>query len=332
MSQGVAADSAHQPAACPGCSSTHSEPAFSGVGEWSLLGCRRCGLVYTWPDLPPDALARYYSEEYYAHRPAAWTPGRQRLLRSLILQRYFGYPVPEEMRASTWLRLLQPAVSLLAPARAFWRTIPRAVAGGHLLDVGCGSGAYLARVRALGWQVSGVEPSARACSYARERLGLEVYCGTLDEQPFPEASYDVVTFWHSLEHSSHPGRDLQEAYALLRPAGLIMLEVPNWDSLQRRLFRRHWFHLDVPRHRVHFRRDVLRQYLESAGFVDVQITPVPSPVGASGSLEGLLHRPQAAGRRPWRHNPVLKAALWLPEIVLSRAGWAGCLAATARKP
>jgi SAM-dependent methyltransferase len=216
--------------------------------------------------------------------------------------------------------------------KAYWRTIPPAIPGGSLVDVGCGSGAYMARLRSLGWAVRGLEPNADACAHARASLRLDVLCGTLDGRVLPEASCDVVTLWHTLEHTSHPLRTLKEAYALLKPGGLIMLEVPNWDSAQRRIFGVRWFHLDLPRHLLHFTLPCLGRYLAAAGFTDVKVTSVPSPVGVTGSLERIMRRRAAeAGGRPWRHNRVLKAAFWLPEAISSRIGRGGCLMATARR-
>ncbi len=333
MSQRVIAGPEQEPVSCPGCAYPDSVTVLSTGQGQTLLRCRRCGLVFTRPTAQPSELTALYPEGYYAHQAAAWAPGRFQIVRSLALQRYYGYPLPADLAGCALLRLMQPAARLLAPLKGYWRTIPPAVFGGRLLDVGCGSGAYLARVRALGWQVSGIEPDVDACARARDLLALNVFCGTLEDKPLPEERYDVVTFWHSLEHSAQALRTLQRAHSLLRQGGLIMLEVPNRDSVQRHIFGYGWFHLDLPRHRVHFGASALRQCLATAGFTDVRVASVPSPVGITGSLEGTLqrHRPEV-GARAWRHNRALKAAFWPPEALLSCAGLGGCLMATARKP
>jgi hypothetical protein len=112
-----------------------------------------------------------------------------------------------------------------------------------------------------------------------------------------------------------------------------MLEMPNWHSLQRTVFSSRWFHLDLPRHHVHFTSHSLLQCLAAAGFTDIGVTSIPSPVGIMGSLQVILRQNQTdAAARPWRHNRVLKAASWLPEALFSRVGLGGCLMATARKP
>jgi SAM-dependent methyltransferase len=322
---------------CPGCASADGAPVLhfgdSHIGDGQrLLRCRNCGLVYAWPAVPPDQGPDLYPPAYYAHQPVARTPGRWPVLRSLVLHCYYGYALPDRLAALSPAWPLRVAGRLLAPLQTYWRTIPPAVAAGRLLDVGCGSGAYLARVRALGWSVCGVEPDAAACAYARTDLGIDVVCGNLEDSHLPERSFDVVTFWHTLEHTTRPLPTLQQAYALLRPGGLIMLEVPNWESTQRCIFGLRWFHLDAPRHRVHFTAHVLRHYLTLAGFANVCITSVASSVGVTGSLEGIGHERRDSSTRRWRHNRALKAAAWLPEALLSRVGLGGCLMATARKP
>jgi SAM-dependent methyltransferase len=177
--------------------------------------------------------------------------------------------------------------------------------------------------------VYGLEPDAAACDLAQQR-GLPVVCATLEEAPWPDNTFDVVTFWHSLEHMAQPQRALAVAMRLLRPGGLCMIEVPNWASMQRMLFGRRWFHLDLPRHRAYFSRDCLSRYVLRAGFQELHVSAVASTVGVSGSLERMVVGSHSRGG--FRHNRALKALAWLPEALLSPLGLAGCTLATARKP
>lgn len=325
------ADRGVRPApACPGCGGADSRPALQPGGVYSLLRCRACGLLYTWPAALPDESV-LYPPGYYAHRPATYRAGRLAVVRDLALYRHSGYPVPSAAARLPWLA--EVAGILLTPFKRAWRTIPPFVPGGRLLDVGCGSGVYLARLRALGWSVSGVEPDAEACRHARSVLGLDVHCGTLDDAPWPPASFDVVTLWHTFEHTMRPARTLAAAQALLKPGGLLMMEMPNWSSAQRRIFGTNWFHLDLPRHRLHLTPACLGQYLAEAGFVDIVVGTVTSTVGVTGSFEtALRRRPWRPGGRPWRHNRLLKTLVWPLDALCSALGAGGCLAATARKP
>lgn len=315
---------------CPGCGGSDGLAVLTAGEEQALLRCRACALVYTWPPLAAGA-RDVYPADYYAHRRVVWRPGPLAALRGVVLHRYYGYPLPGAMR---WPRgLVRLLGAVLAPVRGAWRTIPPYTASGRLLDVGCGSGAYLARVHALGWTVCGVEPDAGACAIAREVFPADVHCGTLDDAPWPPQSFDVITLWHSLEHVAQPLPVLRAAHALLKHGGLLMLEAPNWNSAQRRVFGRRWFHLDLPRHRLHFTARTLERYLDEAEFVNIRMGTVASTVGVSGSLETLLGVGQQQGDgRAWRHNRVLKALLWPLDALCSLFGAGGCLAATARKP
>ena len=92
-----------------------------------------------------------------------------------------------------------------------------------ILDVGCAFGTFLRLAANRGWAAKGVEISGFASEIARERGGLEVFNGELSAAPFPEASFDAITFWDVVEHVSWPFDALVSAYRLLRPGGVLLL-------------------------------------------------------------------------------------------------------------
>jgi SAM-dependent methyltransferase len=136
--------------------------------------------------------------------------------------------------------------------------------GGSLLDIGCGDGAFLARARAAGLRVAGVELNGEL---ARAR-GLTVHERVADA--IAQAPYSVITLWHSLEHFTDPAETLRAAHRLLAPDGTLIVAVPDFASLQARLTGRSWLHLDVPRHLYHFTPEALRGLLAATGFVPVR--------------------------------------------------------------
>jgi SAM-dependent methyltransferase len=85
---------------------------------------------------------------------------------------------------------------------------------------------------------------------------------------------DIVTFWESLEHVPNPRAYVEKAYRLLRKNGHIMVECPRYDSLEARFFGSSWFHLDMPRHTVHFTNEGLQLLLRRSGFGNVTIRSV----------------------------------------------------------
>ncbi len=137
----------------------------------------------------------------------------------------------------------------------------------RLLDFGCGSGGFLARMHAQGWHVTGVDASAAAVAEVREVLGLEAFHGTLPHPRLVPGSFDVVTMWESLEHLHQPLDALRHARTLLASGGRLYVSVPNIEGLPFRWFGEAWTGLDLPRHLTHFSPATLRAMLDRAGLV-----------------------------------------------------------------
>lgn len=131
-------------------------------------------------------------------------------------------------------------------------------ASGPLLDVGAGRGRFVAYARAHGFpDTTGLEPSARATAPHVEPAALE---------DADYAGLGAITLWHVLEHTEDPGAALRRLRGWLRPGGVLLVGVPDLDSLQARIGGPRWYHLDLPRHRTHFTARGLLLLLERSGF------------------------------------------------------------------
>jgi SAM-dependent methyltransferase len=206
-------------------------------GEFRLVRCLNCGLVYLNPRPVPEQLAELYEGEYDQYNPAV--VDEKPLKR---LDRRYGL----RKRCQAILRHKQ---------------------AGHLLDVGCATGDFLETMRTYaGWQVSGVELSEAASRYARERLGLDVRTGTLKEAHYAPGTFDVITLWNVIEHLTDPVGELSEMNKLLRPGGLLVFTTPNLNSLDARLFGRYWIGYELPRHYFVFSDDTVAALLARTGF------------------------------------------------------------------
>lgn len=224
---------------CPLCGLAGLNPGFPSLEEgFEIQFCPSCGLGVTTPALPAAEIGRYYPETYY---------GR------------------ENVRFNSLFEFL---VRLFRQRRA--KVISRRATPGPVLDVGCGRGLTLHYLKDLGFEAHGMEFSDTAAWHARNTLGLAVETGDFLLSPHQKGIYNAVVFWHSLEHLPRPAEALARAKELLRPGGLLVVAVPNLDSLQGSLFGRHWFHLDVPRHYFHFNSDNLNAVLKNLGFRVVQ--------------------------------------------------------------
>ncbi|MBN1135260.1 MAG: class I SAM-dependent methyltransferase [Anaerolineae bacterium] len=204
-------------------------------GDFCMVGCVECGLIYLNPRPSPQEIGAYYPENY---EPYVRTPGA-RSSWSLWIQR----------------RRLRSRV----------RAVTRLANGGRLLDLGCGSGGFLREMQRLpGWQVQGIELSQEMAAFGREQLGLEVQAGTLEEARLPDDAFDVVTMWDVLEHLPDPLSALREIHRILKSGGVLISSSPNAASLDARLFGRYWIGLDFPRHLYVFSASTLSAMLRQA--------------------------------------------------------------------
>lgn len=128
---------------------------------------------------------------------------------------------------------------------------------GTLLDVGCGEGTFLLAAQRAGWTVAGNEMNPEP---ARSH-GLKV-SSTLEGGP-----YDCITLWHSLEHMLDPLNLLTTLGRMLTPDGALIAAVPDAGGLQARVFGASWFHLDVPRHVMHYDSHSLNLVFRKAGLL-----------------------------------------------------------------
>jgi SAM-dependent methyltransferase len=226
---------------CPACggplaawrSVPSAEPAI-GPARYELRRCRRCGTAVTVGE-PPAEL----------HDSGAYSVGDPRLARAAA-------PL---LRAFDRRRLSM--LSALAPPPA------------RLLDAGAGRGRFVADSLAAGYQARGIEPSLRGVA-AAAAIGAPVQRATIEEAKLAPGSLDAVTLWHVLEHIDQPGAALARIGTWLRPGGALLVGVPNLGSAQARVGGERWFHLDVPRHRVHYTQAGIEALLRAQGFTPVR--------------------------------------------------------------
>ena len=237
---------------------------------FTLHQCRACGLVSLRPQPAADQLLAHYPDWLWEDGLAAGTDLARKFKAVIAILRQW-HPKP-----------------------------------GRLLDVGCGPGDFVLAVEQLQWQARGIEVSRRQVEVGARRGAAVTVCEEFT-QFASQIQYDVITFNHVLEHVPSPRAYLAHALELLKPGGLVLISVPNYDSLSRRLFGAYWTHADVPRHLFHFTPASLTGLLASVGFRVAQVCSrdrEQDSLGARESLRrwvfhGVLRRSvRAGGRRP----------------------------------
>ncbi|MCB0842264.1 MAG: class I SAM-dependent methyltransferase [Bacteroidetes bacterium] len=132
---------------------------------------------------------------------------------------------------------------------------------GSILDIGCGTGEFLGTMKSAGWKTLGLEPSEDAQEQARKNFQLDVYD---NEHLFElsDNSFDVITMWHVLEHVHKLHEYLDKINSLLTSDGLLIIAVPNYQSLDADVYQKEWAAYDVPRHLYHFSPPAMEMLLK----------------------------------------------------------------------
>jgi len=245
---------------CPVCENVGSL-LYEGLGDrildakgiWSIRCCNRHGVVLWLSPLPRAADLDAAYDSYYTHG----TPGAQRSLVGMVNDRlttvaaafHYGYRRKPPSGAVRWLSRALIAISPggMNEVGARIGFLPFPGKGARLLDVGCGSGAFISRMQTLGWSVSGIDTDPAAVEAAATR-GLDVKCADLRASCWAEESFDAVTLIHVVEHVADPGALIEKATRLLKPGGRLIILTPNANSLGHAIFRDAWYSLDPPRH------------------------------------------------------------------------------------
>ncbi len=145
--------------------------------------------------------------------------------------------------------------------------LERITAIGSILDVGCATGNFLQAAQLRGWRVFGYDISEHAVRTVKKRIpGAVVKSGKLVPDTFNNEKFAVITLHHVLEHIEDPGAFLRETiFPLLRDDGLILLEVPNIESLEALTLREQWEDLRPEQHLWHFSAKALCLLVAKAG-------------------------------------------------------------------
>lgn len=206
----------------------------TGEKSFDLETCCQCQLTRTAPLLNDDQLSEYYASSYYGSSEKKFNPF---------------------IEAWTVWSNIRLAKKILAS----YKKINTKRDNLKVLDIGCGRANLLKAFKQYGNDCIGIERGDFPESSGID--GIKIYKQDLLEAPLEEQSLDIVVIWHVLEHLTNPSAVLKRINKLLKPDGLLVVAVPNFGGTQSKLFRKHWFHLDLPRHTYHFSQDSLSRLL-----------------------------------------------------------------------
>lgn len=245
---------------CPLCDSKKNviilrtndkDPRDINIKEiFNLVRCVDCSMVFVENMPSKNNIAKYYGSEYYAQNTIS-----NRIMNKIIMASRLNKIPKGNIRS--------------------------------ILDYGCGNGDFLLKMKQNGLGISGVEFSKDGRDICSKKLNAKIF----DENEFYELKdkFDVVTLWHVLEHIYEPNEVLAKIRKILKEDGALIISVPNIDSLQFKIFGKNTFHLDIPRHFVHYSPKTLRMLLEKNGFNVIRFNYYSMEYNPFGFIQSLLN-------------------------------------------
>jgi 2-polyprenyl-3-methyl-5-hydroxy-6-metoxy-1,4-benzoquinol methylase len=222
---------------------------------FQIVQCQVCGNLYLNPRPVREELSRIYPPNYYAYN-------YETSINPIALK---AKDFLDRRKVTTWLNYVNTDRQNL-----------------NFLDVGCGNGRYLQMLHRLGVpksQLYGIEMSQGAIDSLQSE-GYNSYYGRLEEveQALPANTFDLIVLLQVLEHVEHPRTTIQTLSRLLRPGGILVVETPNTQSLDVKLFSQgYWGGYHFPRHWNLFDRVTLTRLVTEANLQVKEIQFLPSP-------------------------------------------------------
>jgi 2-polyprenyl-3-methyl-5-hydroxy-6-metoxy-1,4-benzoquinol methylase len=238
---------------CPVCKCEHLKKFLSvkdhsvSQEQFEILQCQNCSFCFTQNIPEQENIGKYYaSENYISHSDT-----QQGIVNKL-------YHVVRKITLNSKKNLIQKETLLST---------------GKILDIGCGTGAFLQTMKNAGWDITGLEPDAAAREKAKSLYDIE-------PQPSPELfnfsenKFDAITMWHVLEHVHQLQEYIAQLKKILTPNGKIFIAVPNYISYDAEYYGENWAAYDVPRHLYHFSPQSMQQLMQQHGLKIKQINPM----------------------------------------------------------
>jgi 2-polyprenyl-3-methyl-5-hydroxy-6-metoxy-1,4-benzoquinol methylase len=242
---------------CPICNQNQGKFLFrSKKSPGPISKCLNCGMVYV-SDIEDD-------HALFFDGPVIYDQTDPKILTSSDLNDamdLWGYNHLPDKEAE-WPALRQNAIDALIRLESF---VSQPAAEGKILDFGSGWGFFLAAAKERGWHCHGLEPLPGFAIYARAKFGVNIITDTLHNNTYPADFFDAITSFQVFEHLPHPDHDIRILHKILRERGVILIEVPNFDTWTMRLMKSRHRHF-VQDHINFFSEATLSQFLKMNGF------------------------------------------------------------------
>jgi len=175
-----------------------------------------------------------------------------------------------------------------------WRRAKRVskflVDGSKVLDIGCGNGRFLSSLSKLGkYELFGTEMDGNSANRAKRIAKINLKIGAITKDDFANDTFDVITMYHVFEHLTEPKETIEIIKKILKKDGVFVVSFPNITSLQSKLFKGKWFHLDPPRHLLFFDPNDFSKLLSSYNFKLVNLKYTSTEQNPYGMVQSILN-------------------------------------------
>jgi SAM-dependent methyltransferase len=159
-----------------------------------------------------------------------------------------------------------------------------------VLDIGCGNGRFLFSLSKYGeYELYGIEMDGNSANRAKRIAKINLKIGELKHNDFPTSTFDAITMYHVFEHLTEPKETIEIINKILKKNGIFVVSFPNITSLQSKLFKGKWFHLDPPRHLLFFDPNDFSLLLGQYNFELVNLTYFSTEQNPFGMVQSILN-------------------------------------------
>ena len=163
------------------------------------------------------------------------------------------------------------------------KTIKKYKPRGKVLEIGSGMGYMMELLEDASFSVKGIEPADSLVKYSRKKK-LDVTKGYFEKIKMDPSSFDVVVINHVLEHIKDPVNFLEKIKRVLKPGGILFLQVPNIGSYEARIMKEKWSYVVPEDHYLQFTHNTMNMVLKKAGFSVIEA----KTTGLSNELDDIF--------------------------------------------
>lgn len=243
--------------------------------KWLVVRCCYCSSVFINPRPRMESLPGLYVDYLTHDIPEGESVESSNSFMWSLIRGYLG----ERFNLAWGRRSLKYGFmlfSLIPPIRnkldRYGRNLTKVNSkeGKKLLDIGCGSGGFLAISERMGWEAVGCDFDEVVVGVCKSQ-GLNVRLGGLDAFCQEVDRFDVITLNQVIEHVVAPEQLIKDCCGFLNEEGVIWIALPNPNSIGCKVFGACWGGLHSPYHLCLPSQSVLVLWLQRAGFYDIKI-------------------------------------------------------------